>query len=233
MNRYTRFFLFLLLLPVNFLQQTACQQKDFQFWPSLALNVEVIKNLKIQVEEELRLRENATQMSRQINEIGVGYRINKYLRTSLMYRIEADWKNADTYIWRNGFYADMAFKYEPGRFTLGYRLRLHSSKISLNEKQQQWFNGFLNRHKFTVEYDIKGSPLHPFAEYELFAVLGGSQSSSLLAYRAWGGITYSLNKKHDFELKYGIDQELNVPDPLRSYIIALGYTLNLQMPSAK
>lgn len=233
MNRYTRFFLFFLLLTVNFLQQTAGQQKDFQFWPSFALNVEVIKNLKIQVEEELRLRENATQMSRQINEIGVGYRINTYLKTSLMYRIEADWKNADTYIWRNGFYADMALRYEPGRFALGYRLRLHSSKISLNEKQQQWFDGFLNRHKFTVAYDIKGSPLHPFAECELFAVLGGSQRSSLLAYRAWGGITYSLNKKHDFELKYGIDQELNVPDPLRSYIIALGYTLNLKMPSAK
>jgi hypothetical protein len=233
MNRYSRFSLLFLVLPVFFLQQTTGQQKDFQFWPSFTLNVEVVKNLKIQVEEELRLRENCTQMSRQINEIGVGYKINKYVRTALMYRIEADWINADTYRWRNGFYADIALKYEPGRFTLGYRLRLHSSKITLNEKQQQWFDGLLHRHKFTVEYNIKGSPLKPFAEGELFAVMAGSQGSSLLAYRAWAGLSYTLNKKHEFALKYGIDQELNIPDPLSSYIIALGYTLNLPMPSVK
>ncbi len=233
MNRHSLFFLLLFLIPLSFLQKVVGQQNDFQFWPSVELNLEVIKDLKIQVKEEARFRENCTQISRQINEIGLSYKINKFFKAALFYRMEADWKNPDDYVWRNGFFADATFRYEPGRFTLGYRLRLHSSKIELNEKQAQWFDGIRSRHKITAEYNIKGIPLSPYAEGELFSGMAGSHGSSLWAYRAWAGFKYTLNKTHEFDLKYGIDQELNVPDPLRAYIVALGYTLNLKMQSVK
>jgi len=232
MNKHSFCILFLLLLSVISFPKAMGQQNDFQCWPFLQLNLEVLKGLKVQVREEVRFRENSSLISRQINEIGLSYRINKYIKTALIYRIEADWKNPDEYGWRNGVYADVSLGYETGRFSIGYRLRMQSAKVDLNDKQDQWFNGLRNRHKVTVEYDIKGIPLVPFVEGEIFANLAGSNGSSLSAYRAWAGINYTLNKRHEIGLKYGIDQELNVPDPLRAYIIALGYTLNLQLPSS-
>jgi len=230
-----RFVSVLLFLFVSFgsIQRVTGQQNDFQCWPSLQLNVEVIKNLKFQIEEELRLYENASQIDKQINDIGLSYRINKFIKTALFYRLAANWKNPDEYEWRNGLYADLSFSYDLGRFSLGYRLRMQSSNVDLRDSESELFNGIRNRHKFSVEYDLKGIPLVPFAEGELFSHLGGSEGYSLIAYRAWAGLNYTLNKKHELGLKFGIDQELNVPDPLRAYVIALSYTLNLKLASVE
>ena len=231
-----RFFQRLLLLPVFLLLTlfpVSAQQSDFQVWPSLQVAVEVLKGLKLEVEEEVRFHENSTLIERQINNLGISYRINKYVKTTLTYRIEADWENADTYNWRQGFYADFIFRYEPGRFLLDYRARFQSAKIELNEKEEQYFNGLRNRHKVGIEYDIKNIPLAPFVDCEIFLNSGGARYSGVSAIRTWLGIKYNLSKRHALSLKYGIDQEMNVSDPLRAYIVAVGYSADLKLGSLK
>ena len=223
----------LLFVSVVSLQKVKGQQNDFQCWPSVQLNLEVIRNLKLHIEEELRFSENVTQIDRQINDFGISYRINKYLKSALYYRLEANWKNPDEYEWRNGFYADLSFRYDPGRFILGYRFRMQSSKVELVGNEDPWFSGFRNRHKFGVEYDIKGIPLAPFIESELFAHAGGNEGYYLTACRIWAGLKYNLNKMHEFTLKYGIDQQLNTPDPVRAYVVTVSYALNLKLPSVE
>ncbi|HJZ38829.1 MAG TPA: DUF2490 domain-containing protein [Bacteroidales bacterium] len=225
-----------LLLPVFlvfFIFPVPAQQSDFQVWPSIQVGVEVLNDLKLQVEEEVRFHENSTMIERQINNMGISYRINKYVKTTLTYRIEADWKNADTYSWRQGLYADFTFRYEPGRFLLDYRVRFQSAKIDMNEKEEQLFDGLKNRHKVGVEYDIKNIPLVPFVEGEIFMNSGGNRYSGVTAYRTWFGMKYNLNKRHEVTLKYGIDQEVNVADPLRAYIVAIGYSADLKLKSLK
>lgn len=233
MKKHNPFLLILLFVLAIPMQKATAQQNDFQCWPSVQLNLEVIKNLKLHVEEEIRFTENVSQIGRQINDLGISYRINKYLKTALYYRLEAKWKNPEEHAWRNGVYGDLSFRVEPGRFLLGYRLRVQSSRVELNDSEAQWFDGVRNRHKFCVEYDMKGIPLAPFAEGELFANLGGDDGSSLTDYRIWTGLRYSLNKKHEFTLKFGIDRELHVKDPLTAYIIAAGYALNLKLSSVE
>jgi hypothetical protein len=221
----------LFVLSVFCCNQTDGQQNDFQFWPSVQVNIEVINNLKFHVEEELRLRENCSQFSRQINDIGVSYRFNNFIKAGVFYRIEANWKNADEYIWRNGIYGDVSLRVEQKRFSLGYRLRFQSSKVETNEKQVYMLSSFGHRHKISAEYDIRGLPLSPFIEGELFILYSGGKGSEIAGYRARIGVNYALGKKHEFGIKYGIDQELNTSDPWRSYVIALNYTLNLKLRS--
>ena len=233
MRKYCLFILISLFVSAAPLQKATGQQNDFQCWPSGQLNLEEINNLRFHVEEEVRFHENASRIGRQINDLGVSYRINKYVKAALYYRLEAKWKNPDEHEWRNGIYGDLAFRVEPGRFLLGYRLRVQSSRVELNDEDGKWFDGVRNRHKFSVEYDLKGIPLAPFAEGEIFANLGGEDGSSLTDYRLWAGLNYNLNKKHEFSLKFGIDRELNVNNPLTAYIIAVGYTLNLKLSSVE
>jgi hypothetical protein len=231
-----RFFQLLLPLPVFlvlYLFPVSAQQSDFQVWPSLQVAVEVLNNLKLQVEEEVRFHENSSLIEKQVNNLGISYRINKYVKTTLTYRFEADWKNADTYSWRQGLYADFTFRYEPGRFLLDYRIRFQSSKIDINDKEEKIFNGLRNRHKVGVEYDIKNIPLAPFAEGEIFLNSGGNRYSGITAYRTWFGIKYNINKQQEVSLKYGIDQEMNVTDPLRAFIVAIGYSADLKLGSLK
>ena len=204
------------------------QQKDFQFWPSANVDLELSKKLKLMLEEEVRVKENCTQMERQINDLGVGYKINNFFRVALFYRIEANWKTYDDYRWKQGFYADMALKQTTGRFILRYRLRLQSSRIEFNSNEDNLLSNFVNRHKFIVAYNIQNRPLTPFIEEEVF-LNSVSHQLELINNRTWIGISYSPGKIHEFSLKYGIDRERLVPDPLTSFIIAINYKLNLKL----
>jgi hypothetical protein len=217
-------FIFLLI----YIPAVQAQQKDFQFWPSANIALDLSKKVKVMLEEEVRLKENCTQMERQINDLGVGYKFNKYFRAALFYRIEANWKTPDDYRWKQGFYADMALKQTTGRFMFGYRLRLQSSRIEFNSNEDNLLSSFINRHKFTIAYNIQNKPLTPFIEEELFLNSVGHQME-MINNRTWFGITYTPGKIHEFSLKYGIDHERLVPDPLTSFIIAFNYTLNLNL----
>ncbi len=219
-------FLFTFLLFCHVALQA--QQKDFQFWPSAGLDLGLNNNLKLMLEEELRLKENCTQMERQVNEIGIGYKFTKYFRAELFYRIEANWRTYDDYRWKQGFYADFALKQSAGRFTLGYRLRLQSSRIELNSSDDNLFSSLINRHKFTVEYNIENKPITPFVEEEFF-LNSVSHQLEMIKNRTWFGIAYSPGKIHEFSLKYGIDHDRLVPDPVTSFIVAFNYTLNLKL----
>jgi hypothetical protein len=204
------------------------QQKDFQFWPSVKVNVEVVRNLKLHLEEEIRFRENSTLISREINDIGASYRLNNYMKVGIFYRLEADWKNADEYAWRNGIYSDLSLRYEINRFTIGYRIRVQSSRVEINSNEANLFNAIRHRHKLGVAYNIKGIPLSPFAEFELFANTG-KNNQALSDYRTWIGLDFRVKKFHTFSLQYGIDKELYAVNPLTAYILAFGYSLDLSL----
>ena len=228
MTKNTHVSLYLIIFLLICIPAIQAQQKDFQFWPSANVDLELNKSLKVMLEEEVRLKENCTQMERQINDLGVGYKFNKYFRAALFYRIEANWKTPDDYRWKQGLYADIAVKQTAGRFIMVYRLRLQSSRIEFNSNEDNLLSSFVNRHKFTVAYNIQNKPLTPFIEEELF-LNSVSHQMEMINNRTWLGITYSPGKIHEFSLKYGIDHERLVPDPLTSFIIAFNYSLNLKL----
>lgn len=211
---------------------TRAQQNDFQIWPSVQLNLEVFKNLRFHLEEEVRFIENVSLTGRQLNDLGISYRLNKTLKAGFFYRLEADLKNYDEFVWRNGVYSDISLRHEIGRFTIGYRLRVQSSKVERNS-EENLFNGFRHRHRLSVAYDIKGIPLVPFADAELFVDYSRANRSTIKGLRNWIGLEYSIEKIHKISLKYGIDQEFHTSDPIRSYITSVGYTLNLSLVSDK
>lgn len=218
----------LFILITGFFEQAFCQQQDFQIWQTAKVNAELTKDFRIIVEEELRFRENASMMDRQINDLGVSYRINKYLRTALFFRLEADWKNADVYVWRQGLYGELAFRIEPDRFTLSYRARIQSAKTEIYREEAILMGGFKHRHKISAEYNIKGLPLAPFAEGELFVACYTGKGSEISGIRAWAGMNYTPGKRHNLYLKYGTDRELSVADPLHTYALVIGYEYTLK-----
>ncbi len=46
------------------------------------------------LEEEVRLKENCTQMERQINDLGVGYKFNKYLKGCIVLQDRSQLENS-------------------------------------------------------------------------------------------------------------------------------------------
>lgn len=206
---------------------THAQQKDFQFWPSAGVSVDLPKKFKVVAEEEIRLKENSTQIDRQINNLGVGYRINKYLRASVYYRLEAKWENPDNHIWRRGLYGDLSFRYQTGEVEIDYRFRLQSAKVEMNRKDDRFTDRITHRHKLSCTYDISGMPVDVSAEGELFYRAG--KGTHFSEYRIRGGLAWKPGKTHEFGLKYGIVREVQVADPLTAFVISLDYTFNIKL----
>lgn len=212
--------------------RVTAQQNDFQAWPSLGINIEVFDDFKVHVEEEIRFIENLSQVGRQINDVGISYRFNKLLKAGLFYRLEADWKNVDEYAWRNVLYSEISARKKIERITFSYRLRVQSNKVEANSEEGLLSN-IRHRHKISAGYDIKGMPLFPFLETELFVDYSRSNRSEISGLRTWIGLDYTIKKVHTVSLKYGIDHEINQPDPIRAYIIAFGYSFDLDLKSGK
>jgi long-subunit fatty acid transport protein len=203
------------------------QQSDFQLWGQAGIGYNLTDNIKISFEEEIRLKENVSQIKKEVSDLGLVFKLNKAFRVGLHYRLELNYKNPDERSWRNGLYTDIMFRQKLHRFQFDYRLRLQSPKIeSLDDVSttNQWFT---NRHKISLQYNIKGIPLVPFIEGEIFVPVEKQQSLYIDEYRIWAGIAYNINKKNEIALKYGIQQEINVADPLRAYVLNISYSLDL------
>lgn len=207
--------------------QVHAQQSDFQFWPQVQIGCSLSDRFKLSLEEQVRFRENVSQVKKELTDVGITFKINKALRIGVSYRLELAYKNRDESAWRNGLFGDILFRQKLDRFQFDYRCRFQSAKIeSLSEVSSlnQWM---INRHKASFQYDIKGIPLIPFIEAEIFVPFSKEDPLMIDEYRLWAGLAYGLNKRNEISLKFGIQQEVNVADPLRAYILGLGYSLDL------
>lgn len=219
--------LFLVVAGLVVVPDTRAQQKDFQVWPSAGLNFDLPRKFRAMVEEEIRLKENCTQLDRQINSFGAGYRINKFARVAVYYRLESKQDHPGLYNWRQGVYGDLSLKYSTGRLSFDYRARLQSAKVEFNRQNDRSDKRLTQRHKAGCTYNVPDIPLELSAEGELFCKSGNGYPLS--AYRLWAGIAWKPGKVHEFALKYGIDREVQVADPLTAYILALDYTFNIKL----
>jgi hypothetical protein len=219
------FLLFVFLLgnlPIVF-----SQQSDFQFWPQVQVGCNLSKDFKVSLVEEVRFRENVSQVKKELTDFGVTCRLNKSIRFSLNYRLELAYKNPDQKAWLNGFYGDIMLRQKIQRLQADYRIRFQSPRIeSFSEVStlQQWMK---NRHKASLQYNIKGIPLTPGIEAEIFIPIGKQQPLIIDEYRLWLGLSYALNKKNEIAIKYGIQREINVADPLTAYILGISYSFDI------
>jgi hypothetical protein len=219
--------LLLSLICLTILPVVRAQQNDFQSWPSAGLNINLPGKFRATLEEEVRLKENCTQLDRQSNSLGIGYRFNKFVRTAVYYRLEAKQDHPGMYTWRHGVYADLSLKYTAGAFSFDYRTRLQSARVEFNPQGDRLDSRFTHRHKAGCTYELENLPVDLSVEGELFYKTGKGYPMS--AYRVWAGIAWKPGKQHEFSLKYGIDREVYEPDPLTAYIIALDYTYNIKL----
>ena len=203
------------------------QQSDFQCWPQLQVGYNLSDKFKLSLEEEVRLRENVSKIKKELTDLGLTYRVNKNLRFSLKYRLELSYKNPDQKTWRSGLYGDIQLRHKMQRFQADYRLRFQSPKIESFSEVSSLNQWLTNRHKAGLQYDIKGIPLAPGIEAEIFIPIGRQQPLIIDEYRLWVGLSYALNNKNEIGIKYGIQQEVNVADPLRAYILSISYSLDI------
>jgi hypothetical protein len=141
------------------LVQGHAQQSDFQFWPQVLIGYNLSDRFKLSLEEEVRFRENVSQVKKELTDLGITYKINKALKIGVTYRLELTFKNPDESAWRSGLYSDIMFRQKIRRFQFDYRLRFQSPRIESVSEVSSLDQWLINRHKASLQYNIKGIPL--------------------------------------------------------------------------
>jgi hypothetical protein len=81
---------------------------------------------------------------------------------------------------------------------------------------------FVLRSKFTVEYNVKGIPLNPFASIDY----GCGMNYTANKWKYSVGADYTVNKKHKFTLYYRFQTEDDDDEP-NGHMLGLGYKIKL------
>ncbi len=203
---------------------------DAGMWSTLNIEKKLKNNFSVFLTEELRLRENFSQINLFYTDIGVGYQHANILKVEVAYRSVQKHLNTDFYSMRHRLMLDITLKKKHNHFTLAYRQRFQAEVRNINSSNNGGVPDWYSRSKAELKYDLH-KKYTPYASCELRYQINDPRNveSNNTWHRARYavGFNYEVNKRNVLGLYYLIQREWNVSIPENQFIIGLEYSIKL------
>lgn len=204
---YIQLFCFSLLLVAGE-ENPVIAKRDTELWEGVAIDFKLAKRLKGNVAGQLRYNNNVTSLKANLSEIGIRYRLNKWLALRINYRLTNRARDI-----RHRFDINGQLRLKKHSFQVSLRLRLQKEFI----KEVETGMVFRSRLRATFHRNKK---ICPFLGGELF--LGaGDDPENRRQYRLSLGTIWQAQKKLGFTLYYHHQRELVPEQPEIRHIIGL------------
>jgi hypothetical protein len=203
--------------------------QDLEFWSSIQLKYKIDKKWSLGLEEQLRLRDDASNIDIYFTELSLNYKPNKHFGFGLNGRFIRD--NDDVgkiQGYENHFRwnADMSYKHKIDRFDLKYRFRYQSkNELGITELQGDIPKNVI-RLKFGVNYNIKNWKLDPEFATEVFNEVQPDKELDKIRFTI--GTTFETKSIGDFGAFYRMEKELTGLYPKTTNIVGLKYRYTLK-----
>lgn len=202
------------------------QMNDAGLWLSLNGEKKITPNLSFALSQEFRMNENVTELGTFFSDAGFTYKLSKTIRASFNYRFANKRNLDDSYSKRHRYYIDLAARKKIKPFVLSFRTRFQSQYADINCSPDGKTPDYYSRNKLSLKFDLD-KRYTPYIYTELFFPLFSGEGFYFDNARYCAGIEYQKNRMHTFDIFYMIQQEYNVNDPERDFIIGIGYYLTL------
>ena len=188
--------------------------QDNQLWTSIGVDVTLASRFNLELEQQLRLKEQISTFKNTFTEISLAYRINKYFSASGNYRhiIYPD-------KWRNRVSLSGRYKRDLTRFSLGYRLKAQRESEPGESPED------LLRNRPSLGCRIIAS-LSSYLELETFHQMGAG-INELRKYRITWGFKKKFSKIQSLKGFIRYQEEVNIADPARLLIWGARYQVSL------
>lgn len=206
------------LFSILFSLASFSQRNDFGLWTEITLEKKISPRWEISLTESIRLNENSTRLNQHYTHLSGTYKISKALSVSLAYRNSQRFDFDQTIDYRHRLQLEAAYKRKLGHLGIEVQERFQIRYDNIQREADWEIPQIYYRTRFTLDYDLD-SRFSPFASAELFL----NQSLFLDNIRLRAGLDYEFNKKNSIRVYYMIDQDLQVNDPLRLYVLGLNY----------
>lgn len=221
----------LMIFSVLFLlvQQTVSSQEedDFELWSSIGIAYKANKKLSIGLEEQLRLKENASTIDSYFTQLDATYEIikNVSLGGGLRY-IKKNDNQGKVQGYENHFryHINASYKHKINDFSLKYRLR-YQNKNELGISTDDGDVAKQNlRLKASIGYSISNWKLDPKFSAEIFNRLADEDANGLRKLRLTLSTDYKLKKLGKIKLFYRFEKSLNIDTSTIINILGFKYT---------
>lgn len=217
------FFFFSLLIPVELLGQ----QKDFQSWWEFSIDKGLGNGFDLSGEIEQRFKNNSLQYDRSLVTVAGEYDIKQYLEVAAGFRAFLD---TDKELQLNAKYRvhmDVTGSHSLSRYDLSLRARFQYGFEDIFDPAYSGGNKFVNRYRLKVANHIFGTRFGWFGTAESWHLLSDQPNRLFYKMRYSAGVEYALNFKSEFSVRYILEDEINVANPLQAHILVFGFSHSL------
>lgn len=222
MKKITLYYL-TILFQFCILSGNYAQRNDAAIWESITLEKRLTSKTLLHFQQAARIAQNITQIKRTHYDIGLTYKINKIVSTSLDYRFINRFFTENGTSIRHRIFWTLSLKKKIQPFVFIYRHRLQGQVNDFYSSEDGKIPNYYSRSKLTVKYEF--NKLSPYLATELYIKIINNWNTLLPnRYRVLGGFEYQLNKMNELELYYLFDRHFNEYNPLTNYVIGIGFT---------
>lgn len=201
MNSLVRNILFL-CLGLLLCMCLSAQNKDFASWNSFSLSSEVLKDVEVSLNQELRFTNNASYLSDYLTEIEADYKMSKQWKAGVGYRIQRSSDFEDGTYWTQRYYCYAKFTHKFDRLRVKFREQYQFEPAVITSSEWSYYSFSYLRHKLGVEYNINNFKMNPFVDVELYQSLNNPVQNGIVKQRYTVGFDYPLMKNLDIELMF-------------------------------
>lgn len=198
------------------------QQNDARLWLKAGVEKKLNRKLNLQIDACTRVGENMSRLESYYVAVGLEYKVLKKLKLGAALRHSGKREISPYYDERNRISLWLAYKRKIYKnWGLAYRPMYQQQYTNMLTSEDGYIPSKYLRNKVSVYYDLH-KKYTPYVTCELF-YQSKYFKGEFNRVRYETGIDYEFNRKHKINVFYLLQREFNEPNPIRSYIIGLGY----------
>jgi len=216
----------IILILVSFSFAVQCQTDDAGLWVGFSLDLDLKKKFHAGLDLQSRWNENISEAKTNFIQPWVSKDWTKNFSTSFSYRLSSRRNLDNFYEGRDRANLDLKYKTKLKDLKLQYRLRVQR-QLGVFDSERGLNAKIGHRHRLKFGYGVsKKVNVSVLGESFFSADKTGLQTLTDLRFKT--SARYKVKKRNYLNLNYIIQREFNKNNPLREYILAIGYVLVLK-----
>jgi hypothetical protein len=212
----------LLAIPKYLVAQETKVVSDLQLWTGAAIEKSWGKSWSLSLQEEIRFKQDISEINNFFTEVGLRYRISKNFGLEGGYRYTRDRKSDGGYETLTRYNLDLRYKGRLDFITIYYRLRYQKEVEGFNLVDQAADFEKYVRHRIRIRYnDLQ--KIKPYVSAELFQQFRPDYYAELEYIRVVGGLVYEPGKIGSFDFGFGFNREFADIEPAMIYQFKVRY----------
>ncbi len=203
---------------------------DAGMWNTFSLEKQLTKKFSVELDEEIRLKSNFSQLNLLYTNLYLNYKPFKGAKIGLGYRSIQKYTELETFSYKHRLMLDLTYKYKFSNVILSYRSRFQSEVENFYSSKRGKLPEWFWRNKFELKYDL-GKKYMPYVGTELRYQIRDPRSpdwdKGWHRIRTYFGIDYTIDNKNAVGIYYLIQREFAISDPEYIYILGLQYSLSI------